>query len=239
MEKQRNIVFDAIKALAIVLVVYAHSIQYLSGYEFWNNTVFQFIYSFHMPLFFMISGFFMSSALKLSGKDFLTKKGISLLLPCFVWTIIFSCLDFQGWHKMLTAVINPMHWKLWFLKGLFLVQLIIYMCMKMAAKIANRGGAKATNHIRPITQPSHLHSSFHVNTKDYGSYDLGWVLYPFKIRLVRQELLLGCFGVGSGIWGFISILECRCARVVCWRESEDIRSNFRGSELDGFDEDDI
>ena len=137
-ERTRNVVFDAIKALAIVLVVYAHAIQYLSGCDYWNNGVFQFIYSFHMPLFFMISGFFISSALKLSWKDFLIKKGISLLLPCFVWTIIFSCLDFQGWHKMFMNVINPMNWKLWFLKGLFLVQLVIYICVKISTRIANR-----------------------------------------------------------------------------------------------------
>lgn len=54
MEQHRNVVFDAIKALAIMLVVYAHSIQYLSGVDYWNNGVFQFIYSFHMPLFFVI-----------------------------------------------------------------------------------------------------------------------------------------------------------------------------------------
>lgn len=135
MDKQRNVVFDAIKALAIVLVVYAHSIQYLSGCDYWNNEVFQFIYSFHMPLFFVISGFFISSALKLSWKDFLIKKGISLLLPCLVWTIIFSCLDFQGWHKMIMTIINPLHWKLWFLKGLFLVQLIVYICVKTSTRL--------------------------------------------------------------------------------------------------------
>ncbi len=140
MEKHRNLVFDAIKALAIVLVVYAHSIQYLSGCDYWNNGVFQFIYSFHMPLFFMISGFFISSALKLSWKDFLIKKGISLLLPCLVWTIIFSCLDFHGWHDLLMTIINPLHWKLWFLKGLFLVQLVMYICVWLSVRIANGGG---------------------------------------------------------------------------------------------------
>ena len=141
MEKQRNVVFDAIKALAIVLVVYAHSIQYLSGCDYWNNEVFQFIYSFHMPLFFVISGFFISSALKLSWKDFLIKKGISLLLPCLVWTIIFSCLDFQGWHKMIMTIFNPLHWKLWFLKGLFIVQLVVYICIRLSTRFLKESGA--------------------------------------------------------------------------------------------------
>jgi fucose 4-O-acetylase-like acetyltransferase len=133
-EGTRNRVFDAIKALAIVLVVYAHSIQYLSGCDFWNNGIFQLIYSFHMPLFFMVSGFFISSSLQLGWKDFLLKKCIALLLPCFVWTIIFSCVQFPGWHKMLVTIVNPLNWKLWFLKGLFLTQLVLYACVRVGAR---------------------------------------------------------------------------------------------------------
>ena len=60
---ERNIIFDAIKAFAIGLVVYGHSIQYLSGCT-WDNEIFRIIYTFHMPLFFMISGYFFSSSLQ-------------------------------------------------------------------------------------------------------------------------------------------------------------------------------
>ncbi len=54
---------DVIKAFAIWTVVYGHSIQFGSGEEvlntgsFFENGVFQFIYSCHMPLFILVSGY--------------------------------------------------------------------------------------------------------------------------------------------------------------------------------------
>lgn len=133
--RERNIVFDALKALAIFLVVYAHSIQYIGVNDYWTNPVFQFIYSFHMPLFFMISGFFFSSALRLGLKDFLKKKGVTLLLPCFVWAFIYGGIQFTSWEEYVQKIVNPLQWPFWFLKGLFLVQLIVYACTRVSARI--------------------------------------------------------------------------------------------------------
>lgn len=135
MKESRNIVFDAMKALAIWLVVYAHSIQYIGGIDFWNDHVFQAIYSFHMPLFFVISGFYFSSALKLGWKDFLIKKSTTLLLPCFIWALIYGSIHFTSWGAFGSKLINPQAWPFWFLRGLFLVQLIVYTCSRISARI--------------------------------------------------------------------------------------------------------
>ena len=135
MTENRNIVFDALKALAIWLVVYAHSIQYMSGVDYWHDSVFQFIYSFHMPLFFVVSGFFFSSALRLGWKDFLRKKLLILILPCFIWAILYGALRFTDWNEFGRKVLNPWEWPFWFLKGLFLVQLIVYACSRVSARI--------------------------------------------------------------------------------------------------------
>ena len=62
--KKRNIFLDIVKGLAIFLMVFGHCIQNGSGVDvlnngmFWNFSVFQFIYSFHMPLFMIVSGYF-------------------------------------------------------------------------------------------------------------------------------------------------------------------------------------
>lgn len=64
MKKSRDPFWDAAKGVAIVLVAFGHAIQYGSGRDFlwgslyFNQRVFQFIYSFHMPLFMLISGYF-------------------------------------------------------------------------------------------------------------------------------------------------------------------------------------
>lgn len=135
----RNDTFDAIKALAIWLVILGHCIQYFSGLDYWNDHAFQFIYSFHMPLFFMISGFFFASSFKLMPSKFLIKKAVSLLLPCFSWGFIMACLNFEAWSSFLLDVFTPSHWPFWFFKGLFLTQLIAYISMRIAMRIG-RGG---------------------------------------------------------------------------------------------------
>lgn len=134
----RNYTMDAIKALAIFLVVYCHCIKYIGDYDYWNNPIWQVIYTFHMPLFFVVSGFFFPSALKLGWKDFLLRKSIALMLPCLVWTILFSCMHFPGWSAFLHKVANPFHWDLWFLKGLFLVQLVEYTLIKITKHLKLR-----------------------------------------------------------------------------------------------------
>ena len=139
MKENRNIVFDAVKALAIWLVVFAHSIQYIGGVDYTNDMIFQTIYSFHMPLFFVISGFFFLSALRLGWKEFLIKKSTTLLLPCFIWALIYGGIHFTSWRAFGANLINPQVWPFWFLKGLFLVQLIVYTCSRISARIMGGG----------------------------------------------------------------------------------------------------
>lgn len=56
--RNRNIVIDVSKGVAIILVVIGHVIQFgTSGEGFWDNNLFKIIYSFHMPLFIFLSGY--------------------------------------------------------------------------------------------------------------------------------------------------------------------------------------
>lgn len=68
--KTRNTYIDLAKGVAIFLVVLGHCIQYgysIDYYEsraFFENIVFKIIYSFHMPLFALISGYLFYFSLK-------------------------------------------------------------------------------------------------------------------------------------------------------------------------------
>lgn len=69
---------DIMRGIAITLVVAGHVIQF-NGIPT-NNPTFEFIYSFHMPLFFAISGYIIQKVTKLEswqqyGK-FLKKKSL-------------------------------------------------------------------------------------------------------------------------------------------------------------------
>ncbi|AHF13657.1 hypothetical protein BARVI_03575 [Barnesiella viscericola DSM 18177] len=88
MEKRRDIAFDIAKGIGIVLMVIGHYIRSMLP----SSIVFtRFIYHFHMPLFFLIAGFFYeSSTRKESYGAFVWNKFQRLMLPYFIlsWVII-------------------------------------------------------------------------------------------------------------------------------------------------------
>ena len=57
--KTRQIAPDFVKGIAIVLMVYGH-LTMVGSWASWRNHAAAWIYSFHMPLFLMISGMFFS-----------------------------------------------------------------------------------------------------------------------------------------------------------------------------------
>ena len=79
----RVLYFDAIKLFAIVIVLYGHCVQHLiSNGE--TTPIYIFIYSFHMPLFMIISGFFSHYVINLKLNDVIKKKSNQLILPCII-----------------------------------------------------------------------------------------------------------------------------------------------------------
>lgn len=97
---KRNNYIDILKGICIVLVIFGHCIQYGSGASFrsnslyFENVVFKLIYSFHMPLFIMISGYlFGYSTTKYSIKLNIIKKLRSLVVPIVAWTTVITTID--------------------------------------------------------------------------------------------------------------------------------------------------
>ena len=95
MKKERNLYIDVLKAITILLVVIGHCIQYGAGKDFllyggfFYNKTYIFIYSFHMPLFMLISGYmFFQSAKTKKCKTLLFVKFKQLIIPLFCWSFI-------------------------------------------------------------------------------------------------------------------------------------------------------
>lgn len=143
-EAKRIEFIDSLKGFGIFLVIWGHCIQYLNkNIHFIDNFIYEFIYSFHMPLFFMISGFFFLSSLKLNFKDFLYKKFTQLLLPCIVWSIIYTSIYTLAhivkgktidYEFIVLQTFNPYNWPFWFLKELFISYILIYLAYKLLKK---------------------------------------------------------------------------------------------------------
>ncbi len=131
-----------LRGVAMIIVVVGHM-------NFTGNEK-HYIYSFHMPLFFMISGItFGLSRKALSFKAFVFKKAYGLLLPYFAWNIIALPYWYyntrilkQSDTPLLTAVkgifyCNETHYSgptnaTWFLVALFLVEIFFYLLVKLA-----------------------------------------------------------------------------------------------------------
>ena len=98
--KKRNESIDYLKGVLIFYVVYGHCLYWMGeGIEKPYTIIVKFIYSFHMPLFIFISGYFFSS---IKNKDIIgniIKKFKRLIVPHFFFNIIMLIPIFCFWKQ--------------------------------------------------------------------------------------------------------------------------------------------
>jgi fucose 4-O-acetylase-like acetyltransferase len=134
----RDQMLDVLKGIAIFLVLLGHSIQYGSGASFlrsslfFDNPLFKAIYSFHMPLFMIVSGYIFSyTVARHSFSQILRSRFTQLLLPIFVWNALFSIVRFARIDTPLTIPLMAKSYLsssvnyLWFLWALFFCSLLV------------------------------------------------------------------------------------------------------------------
>lgn len=103
-KKNRNFAMDMCKAFAIISVVFGHTLFYGMGRQvceseaYYEDIIFKIIYSVHMPVFMLISGyFFFYTSEKYTLRDILRKKFNTLLIPIISWaTILLMINGFMG-----------------------------------------------------------------------------------------------------------------------------------------------
>lgn len=114
---------DIAKGIGILLVVVFHckigDASHLHNY----------VYSFHMPLFFLLAGLCFST--RYNFKDFVTKRTQRLLVPCFFFVIIHVTVGcVVHYQNPYDAVLSklPMHipGALWFLPVLFISEMLCF-----------------------------------------------------------------------------------------------------------------
>lgn len=122
---QRITYLDSLRGFAILLVIIGHFIQY--NYESSiRNDIFNIIYSFHMPLFFFLSGCTRSLQEDKKGSlqswrellAFYAGKFMSLLLPSIAWTLLVPFFFSREWG------LNGSISSFWFLNVLFAVSCV-------------------------------------------------------------------------------------------------------------------
>lgn len=132
--KNRESYFDNAKFILIILVVFGHVIRsFIDDNEFMLN-VYKFVYTFHMPAFILISGFFAKGYDK---KGYVQKIFKKLIIPYLIFQGIYSVYYFlvESGNTLALDLLDP-HWSLWFLMSLFFWNLFLFAYTKLDKRLA-------------------------------------------------------------------------------------------------------
>ncbi|HEY4600297.1 MAG TPA: acyltransferase family protein [Cerasibacillus sp.] len=126
---KRYAYFDNAKLLLIFFVVFGHMIQPFTEDIPGVNTVYTWIYTFHMPAFIFLAGFFAKGS---GNKAYILKLAQKLLVPYIIFQIIYTGYYFligkDGW--LVDSIFYP-HWSLWFLFSLFCWHILLILFNKL------------------------------------------------------------------------------------------------------------
>ena len=128
---------DYAKGIGIIFVVFGHVIKGLYSSKLIDPTFFDyavnFVYSFHMPLFFILSGyFFVKSFLKRGTQQFVLNKVETILYPFVIWSLLQTFIEiklsaYTNNHvkssELLTCLYLPRS-QFWFLFALFFINIL-------------------------------------------------------------------------------------------------------------------
>lgn len=129
-QSQRNPYFDNAKFLLMLLVVFSHLLQPFIGDKKFYHDLYYFIFTFHMPAFVFLSGYFAKFSKKGQKIIILVKK---FLLPYIFFQIFYIVYYWMiGLRKTPDIqLLNP-QWALWFLLSMFFWQLSIVLFEKFS-----------------------------------------------------------------------------------------------------------
>ena len=209
---------DVAKGLGIILVVFGHTFR--------GEELKIFIYSFHIPLFFFISGLFVKNDPDRKFKDFLQAKFKSLLLPY----VTFYLLSYLYWliierHirpgqdvTLITPLIGLFYGTdykqfmlpngaLWFLTCLFVVEMFVFTIVKF---VKNRFLILTLFFVIPLfglllISQNFIPLPFSINSSFMAVLftGIGFLTKDYLKKITEQNhsiLLLVCLSVFSVVW---------------------------------------
>ncbi|MCP8617665.1 acyltransferase family protein [Salirhabdus salicampi] len=108
---QRIYYFDNAKFLLILLVVIGHMVSPYRHESTFLQAFYKFIYTFHMPAFILIAGYFAKNVFK---KGYVKKVCYKVLFPYFIFQLLYTAYFTFQTHTLEFTLFDP-HWTLWFL----------------------------------------------------------------------------------------------------------------------------
>ena len=141
MDKKESFYWDLVKGIAIFLMLWGHCIQYCSQetYDVFTDCVYKTIYTFHMPVFMLVSGYlFYYSFRKRELSDLLAHRIQGMLHPIIMATILNNFLILILIYVISDRVnflFGSLFWgienDLWFLWAVLYCSLVTSVCGKL------------------------------------------------------------------------------------------------------------
>lgn len=137
MASSRLIWADSLKGILILLVVLGHAIQYTIDDGCYTNHLWNIIYSFHMPAFMAMSGFF---AYRIGGSknnviQTIYRRFRQLLIPYLLWTFLLMIICNNLKKQRIWELFLYPDKGLWFLWVLFFIAVLFILCEWLAKTI--------------------------------------------------------------------------------------------------------
>lgn len=165
--------FDILKGIGIVLVVWGHCIQYGNGEvfyamdKFYDDSLFQFIYSFHMPFFMFVSGYlFLFSVQRHDAGSLGVSKFRGLIVPALTYAGVSLAINWN-WQEAPHSLVEIKYYvlrQMWFLWGVFYSSIIVLVVHRW---FRDKFAVHAVLMILTFVTPDHLHISYYKWTYFY------------------------------------------------------------------------
>lgn len=138
-QTNRNEFIDFVKGISILFVLWGHCIQYFSvlSFDFFEDNTFKVIYSFHMPLFMLLSGYvsYWGSNRKLHDTILKRIKGIGV--PLILWGCIDCILKMCMEQKIIFSMtdIVDSFVNIWFLWAVLWASIFVAIIHKLPLRV--------------------------------------------------------------------------------------------------------
>lgn len=136
---KRSQFLDIMKGIGIFLMIFGHAITSANGNlyrreaSFWYDPVYKFIYTFHMPLFIIISGYLFYFSMRRAKEDIIRKRIVSLVPPLityntytFIASVLLGVVSISA-----SSVLRQYLTGFWFIQGILIVTIIVAIIKNM------------------------------------------------------------------------------------------------------------
>lgn len=186
--QNRNPRIDNIKAILIFLVVFGHLIEINIRSDHFLRSIWIFIYSFHMPMFALVSGMFSKSVLDEKQSLQLLKN---IVIPLLAFELLYEGIEvfFKGSLSVYSTLLAP-YWMLWYLLSLLCWRLLLPIFAKLQFPVAI---ALAIALIASYSDSTGYFLSISRTLIFFPFFLFGWKIGADSLEIKEKSLLLTCF----------------------------------------------